>query len=64
MAFFSYYFIFNHEMKKHPRYLKNQVSLEIKHSLSAFPWLVLMTVPWFVIEGESRCSPAFRRHEH
>lgn len=50
MAGFSYYFIFNHEMKKHPRYLKDQVSKEIKHSLSAFPWLTVMTVPWFVIE--------------
>jgi lathosterol oxidase len=50
MAGLSYYFIFNHDMKNHPRYLKDQVSKEIKHSLSAFPWLVLMTVPWFVIE--------------
>lgn len=50
MGGFSYYFIFNHDMKKHPRYLPNQVWKEIKFSLQAFPWLVGMTVPWFVYE--------------
>jgi Delta7-sterol 5-desaturase len=47
---FSYAFIFNHEMMKHPRFLKNQVRQEIICSLNAFPLMTLLTLPWF--EGE------------
>ncbi|WFD41819.1 Delta(7)-sterol 5(6)-desaturase [Malassezia psittaci] len=56
MAGASYYFLFNKELMKHPRFLKNQIKLEIQSSLRAFPWLDLMTVPWFVAEvrGYSR----------
>jgi lathosterol oxidase len=50
MAGFSYYYIFDHRMMKHPRFLKNQVRQEIIYSLQAFPWLILMTTPWFVYE--------------
>lgn len=50
MAGFSYYYIFDHRMMKHPRFLKNQVRQEIIFSLQAFPWLILMTTPWFVYE--------------
>ncbi|KIS68507.1 putative sterol delta 5,6-desaturase [Mycosarcoma maydis] len=46
----SYKYIFNKEMQKHPRYLKNQVRLEIESSMRAFLPLVVMTVPWFVLE--------------
>lgn len=46
----SFYFIFNHEMLKHPRFLKNQIKLEIQTSLSAFPGMTLLTLPWF--QGE------------
>lgn len=46
----SYAFIFNHEMMKHPRFLKNQVRLEILSSLKAFPGMTLLTLPWF--QGE------------
>jgi Delta7-sterol 5-desaturase len=49
-ASFSYYFIFNHDMMKHPRFLKNQVRLEIQTSLGSFPWMMLLTLPWF--QGE------------
>lgn len=49
-ATLSYYFFFNHDMKKHPRFLKNQVSLEIKASLNAFAPLDLLTLPWFLAE--------------
>lgn len=48
IATFSYYFIFDHRMKTHPRFLKDQVSKEIKFSLDAFPMLDLLTLPWFV----------------
>lgn len=53
---FSYYFIFNHEMKRHPRFLKDQVRLEIATSLRAFPGMMALTLPWFQAEvmGYSR----------
>jgi len=46
----SYKFIFNHEMMRHPRFLKNQVRQEIHASLKSFPSMILLTLPWF--EGE------------
>lgn len=46
----SYYLIFNHDMMRHPRFLKNQVRLEIQSSLRAFPWMTLLTLPWFQAE--------------
>jgi len=52
----SYAFIFNHDMMRHPRFLKNQVRLEIRASLKAFPLMTLLTLPWFQAEvmGYSR----------
>lgn len=49
-AGFSYYFFFNHDMKNHPRFLPNQVKLEIEHSLKAFTPLTFLTLPWFLAE--------------
>ncbi|KAI0077868.1 hypothetical protein K474DRAFT_1747658 [Panus rudis PR-1116 ss-1] len=49
-ASLSYYFIFNHEMMKHPRFLKNQVRQEIMCSVKAFPGMMALTLPWFVAE--------------
>ncbi len=46
----SYRYIFNHEMMGHPRFLKNQVKLEIQCSLRAFPGMTLLTLPWFQAE--------------
>jgi lathosterol oxidase len=46
----SYLYIFNHEMMNHPRFLKNQVKLEIQCSLRAFPGMTLLTLPWFEAE--------------
>jgi len=56
IASLSYRCIFDHRMMKHPRFLKNQVRMEIMLSLKGFPWLVLMTVPWFILEvrGQSQ----------
>lgn len=48
VATLSYYLIFDHRMKLHPRYLKDQVRKEILFSLDAFPVLDLLTLPWFV----------------
>lgn len=49
-ATLSYYFIFNHEMMKHPRFLKNQVRQEIMCSMKAFPGMLALTLPWFLAE--------------
>ena len=49
-SYLSYAFIFNHDMMKHPKFLKNQVKLEIQTSLAAFPVMTALTVPFFVAE--------------
>ena len=49
-ASLSYYFVFDHETFKHPRYLKNQVALEIKQSVSSVPGMAVLTVPFFLLE--------------
>ncbi|KZT01554.1 uncharacterized protein LAESUDRAFT_663717 [Laetiporus sulphureus 93-53] len=49
-AWLSYKYIFNHEMMKHPKFLKDQVKAEIHHSLQAFPLMTLFTLPWFEAE--------------
>ncbi|KAG6824770.1 hypothetical protein H0H92_005869 [Tricholoma furcatifolium] len=49
-AWLSYTFIFNHDMMRHPRFLKNQVRLEIMTSVKAFPMMMLLTLPWFQAE--------------
>ena len=51
-ASLSYYFIFDHRLKFHPKFLKNQIWKEIKMSLIAMPTIDIMTLPWFV--GEVR----------
>ncbi|ODV61228.1 C-5 sterol desaturase ASCRUDRAFT_75930 [Ascoidea rubescens DSM 1968] len=49
-ATFSYRYVFDKEIFNHPRYLKNQMSLEIKQAVSAIPIMVLCTVPWFMLD--------------
>jgi hypothetical protein len=39
-ASFSYYVLFDHEIMKHPKFLKNQVSLEIDCAVKAVPGFV------------------------
>lgn len=48
----SYYFIFDHRLQYHPKFLKNQIWREIKMSMIAMPTIDIMTLPWFV--GEVR----------
>jgi len=50
VATLSYFFIFNREMEKHPRFLKNQIRLEIQLSLKSFPVMILLTLPFFQAE--------------
>lgn len=35
---------------RHPRFLKDQIKLEIQCSLRAFPGMTLLTLPWFQAE--------------
>ncbi|KAJ7671541.1 fatty acid hydroxylase [Mycena polygramma] len=46
----SYRYVFNHDMMRHPRFLKNQVKQEIMSSLWGIPWMALITVPCFEAE--------------
>lgn len=46
----SYYFIFDRRIEHHPRFLKNQVRQEIKSSMTAVPWINILTLPWFLAE--------------
>ncbi|KAH8664671.1 lathosterol oxidase [Xylariales sp. PMI_506] len=46
----SYYFIFDRRLEHHPRFLKNQIRQEIKSSMSAVPFINIMTLPIFLAE--------------
>lgn len=48
----SYYFIFDRRLEHHPRFLKNQVWQEMKSSMSAVPFINILTLPFFL--GEVR----------
>ncbi|KAF9914506.1 c-5 sterol desaturase [Lobosporangium transversale] len=58
----SYYLFFDHNHKKHPKYLKNQVKLEIIMSMKALPGIAVLTTPWFV--GEVRGWSKLYVHIH
>ena len=55
-ATLSYYFLFEHELKKHPLYLKRQVKLEILYACKSIPGMTILTVPIMLLEvrGYSR----------
>lgn len=46
----SYFLVFDKATFKHPRYLKNQIRLEMKQANVAFPIMAVLTVPWFLAE--------------
>lgn len=46
----SYLFVFDHENFKHPKYLKNQMKMEVWQSLSSFPTMALCTLFPFLME--------------
>lgn len=46
----SYIFIFDQTTKNHPKYLKNQVWLEIKQSLGSMPGMAILTAICFYFE--------------
>ena len=48
----SYVFVFDKTTFKHPKYLKNQIRMEMKQTMVAMPVMSLLTIPAFV--GEVR----------
>ena len=46
----SYVFVFDKATFSHPRFLKNQVRMEIRQAVGAMPWIALMTMPFFLLE--------------
>ncbi|SMR59592.1 unnamed protein product [Zymoseptoria tritici ST99CH_3D1] len=49
-ATLSYIFIFDKTTVNHPKYLKNQMKLEIQQAIAAIPTIAIFTAPWFVAE--------------
>jgi len=49
-ASLSYIFVFDKATFQHPKYLKNQMRMEIKQTLDAIPLMAIFTVPFFVAE--------------
>eukprot|EP00062_Callorhinchus_milii_P024678 gi/632984844/ref/XP_007909349.1/ PREDICTED: lathosterol oxidase [Callorhinchus milii] len=47
---FSYYFIFDHRLMKHPQFLPNQVRREIHCAMHSMPWISIPTVALFFAE--------------
>ncbi|KAK7204054.1 C-5 sterol desaturase [Myxozyma melibiosi] len=49
-ASLSYFFIFDKRTMDHPKYLKNQIRLEMNQALTSMPVMSLLTAPWFLAE--------------
>lgn len=50
VAGMSYMTVFDKKIFNHPRYLKNQMSLEIYQAVTAIPVMVALTLPFFMLE--------------
>lgn len=46
----SYFFVFDHNTFKHPKFLKNQIFLEMKQANIAMPIMAIFTAPCFLAE--------------
>ncbi|KAK5109505.1 hypothetical protein LTR62_006957 [Meristemomyces frigidus] len=49
-ATLSYIFVFDKATFNHPKYLKNQIRMEISQTLHSIPIMAIFTVPFFVAE--------------
>lgn len=49
-ASLSYQFVFDKSLMDHPKFLKNQVFMEVLTALQNLPGMALLTVPWFLAE--------------
>lgn len=45
-----YHTLFDKRLLRHPRFLANQIKLEINQGISAIPTITLLTVPFFIAE--------------
>jgi lathosterol oxidase len=50
LATLSYVFVFDKATFDHPRYLKNQISLEIRQANKSLPIMAIFTAPLFLLE--------------
>ncbi|MCJ1330695.1 c-5 sterol desaturase [Thelotrema lepadinum] len=50
IASLSYYFVFDHNTFTHPKYLKNQVWLEMKQTMLSMPLMSVLTTACFLAE--------------
>eukprot|EP00052_Salpingoeca_macrocollata_P021181 m.180854 g.180854 ORF g.180854 m.180854 type:complete len:308 (+) comp21473_c0_seq2:80-1003(+) len=57
----SYFLVFDHELMKHPKFLKNQVRREIMTTLKGMPGMAVLTALCFVgeVRGHSRLYDHF-----
>ena len=46
----SYHFVFDKTTFQHPKFLKNQVKLEIAQTMQAMPIMSILTVPFYMLE--------------
>lgn len=51
-AWLSFHYVYDKENLKHPKFLRNQIKLEIEQATSAIPVMTALTVPWFVLETQ------------
>jgi len=49
-ASLSYVFVFDKTTFNHPKYLKNQIRMEIKQTLVSLPFMAIFTTPFFLAE--------------
>ncbi|KAI8953907.1 hypothetical protein F4801DRAFT_534851 [Xylaria longipes] len=49
-ASLSYWLVFDKNNKSHPKYLKNQISMEIRQSVESFPGMALLTTLFWLLE--------------
>ncbi|KAJ5475995.1 Sterol delta 5-6-desaturase [Penicillium sp. IBT 31633x] len=50
VATLSYIFVWDKTTYNHPKFLKNQIGLEIRQAMGAMPLMSLLTAPFFVLE--------------
>lgn len=60
----SYYFLFDHRMMNHPRFLKNQIKLEIQSSVRAFAPIDALALPWFLAEVRGYSRREYHFHQY
>jgi lathosterol oxidase len=49
-ATLSFHFVYDKRAMQHPKFLRNQISMEIKQAMKAMPIMAILTVPFFLAE--------------